>query len=287
MSDPQTALFLSYAARGRNAWWRYVLTGVLGLALATLIVVVLAVALGFAWGFERLGAWALSITPAAPVSFFGLIGLQFAAMLAAFAGVARWLQKKTLKDICGRLSLREIGLGAATWGGLLAATLLINAAISPESFLLTASKATLLLAAVAVPTILLQTFVEEWLFRGWLGQGLMLATRNIYAASLIGGVVFGAIHYANGVIPMVGATAFRIISSFIAIRRGGIGFTYGAHLIHNLLGSVVVVSGDDVFGGAPAIYTIYDATTWLSVALETALLAAWAWISGAKPLRPR
>ncbi len=41
--------------------------------------------------------------------------------------------------------------------------------------------------------------------------------------------------------------------ALIAIKTGSLAFGYGLHLINNIFGAVVVVSGGDVFKGAPGL----------------------------------
>ena len=80
------------------------------------------------------------------------------------------------------------------------------------------------------------------------------------------------------------ATLFGLVTALIAIRTGGIAFTFGMHLINNLFGAVVVVSAGDVFNGAPGLWTqTTPGLMWWDVVLGVVLLALPAWVV----LRPR
>jgi membrane protease YdiL (CAAX protease family) len=108
---------------------------------------------------------------------------------------------------------------------------------------------------VAVGALAIQTFAEEFVFRGYLTQGLLLATRRRVPTALISGLLFGALHIPNGAPQAASATLFGIVLALIAIRSGGIAFTYGLHLANNLFGAVVVVSASDAFHGSPGFFT--------------------------------
>ena len=101
----------------------------------------------------------------------------------------------------------------------------------------------------------MQTFAEEFVFRGYATQALLLATRRVPLAALLSGLLFGAMHIPNGAPQAVGATIFGVVLSLIAIRTGGIAFTSGLHLANNLFGAVVVASSNDAFHGAPALFS--------------------------------
>ena len=99
-----------------------------------------------------------------------------------------------------------------------------------------------------------QTFAEEFIFRGYLTRGDFLSRPKVpLAAALISGFLFGAMHVPNGAPQAVSAACFGIATSLIAVRTGGIAFTFGLHLTNNLFGAVVLVSADDVFLGSPGL----------------------------------
>ncbi len=81
------------------------------------------------------------------------------------------------------------------------------------------------------------------------------ATRRTVPAALISGVLFGAMHIPNGLPQAVSATVFGVVLAAIAIRTGGIAFTFGLHLANNLFGAVVVVSSGDAFRGSAGVVT--------------------------------
>ncbi len=222
--------------------------------------------------------------PTHPLTFFVAAGLNFAALLAGLLIAIALIHKKSLADLMGRWSWPAFAVGAVAWLAVLLAATAIDLAIEPSGFRFSATSATALLAICAVLALPIQTFAEEVIFRGYLTQGLLLATRRPAIAAVLAGLIFGAVHIPNGVPQAVGATAFGIATSLIAIRLGGIAFTFGLHLVNNLFSAIAVVSSGDVFAGAPGLVT--QATprlTWWDVAVELFALALVTWLVLRRP----
>lgn len=276
-----TDAFLQYARRGRTAWWRYLLAGPLACALwfgAVTGLGVAAVRLGWLSKATVRGL----VAPSHPVVFFLGNGLVFGALLAAFAVAVRLIQAKRFGEVAGAWRWRLFAVGAATWLAISLAGALADLAMDRHAFTLTLSPATGPMALAAAVGLGLQTLTEEWVFRGWLTQGLFLAFgRRALPAAVVSGLMFGALHIPNGWPQAAGAVVFGVAAALIAVRTGGVAFTYGLHLVNNLFGAVVIVSASDVFNGAPAIFTEHAVRlAWADVAFEAvgvALAAAVAW----------
>ena len=265
--------FLEHAQRGRNAAWRYVagvITGVLG---GTLIAVLLVLALQMAHVLPP--QFAQDIQDAGqPNRFYPANGAMFGLLLLAFVFAARWLHGKRFVDVIGVWSWRRFGQGLALWGAVLIAATAIDFLIAPKGFRFTADGRTLQLAAVALGALAVQTFTEEFVFRGYLTQGLLLATRRTLPTVLISGLLFGALHIPNGIPQAVSATLFGFALALLAIRTGGLAFGYGLHLVNNVFGAVVLVSSDDAFRGSPGVLTQNTPQLmWWDVAMGAAGLA--------------
>jgi membrane protease YdiL (CAAX protease family) len=253
-SGVSMASYSDYASRGELRWWRYAAT----LAVAVLLFVIAPTLVVAALMLTRLwpqDALAAAQDPSRFVPFFLFNGCAFFALLAAFAAAARLVQRKRFGDIVGRWSCRLFGTGFGVWVVVLCGLTLVDVAIAPDGFRLSATAATPQLALVAGVALAVQTFTEEFVFRGYITQALLLATRRVPLAALISGLLFGAMHIPNGAPQAVSAAIFGVVLSVIAIRTGGIAFTFGLHLANNLFGAVVVASSNDAFHGVPALFS--------------------------------
>ena len=140
------------------------------------------------------------------------------------------------------------------------------------------------LAAAALAAIAVQTFAEEYIFRGYLTQGLFLAFKHPLPAAVVSGLVFGSVHIPNGASQALNAVVFGFICAMIAIRTGGIALTWGLHLANNYFGAVVVVSANDAFKGSPGIFTQNTPQlTWWDLFLGVVALAGMLWLIFRRP----
>ena len=247
--------YLAYAARGKNSWWRYILAVGLALILATVLTAVVIVIVLLVTRLPPTEFAQKIQDPGHPLSFFFFNGLTFLLVLAGFAGAIAIVHRKRPGDILGAWTWRGFAAGAGMWAAALVALTLLDVAMRPKGFHVSASRDTPVLAAAALCGLAVQTFAEEFVFRGYLTQGLLLATKRPIPAAVISGLLFGALHIPNGWPQAVNAVLFGVVLSLIAIRTGGIAFGYGLHLANNLFGAVVLVSSGDAFRGSPGLFT--------------------------------
>jgi membrane protease YdiL (CAAX protease family) len=278
-SEP--SVYAGYARQGRNAGWRYVLATGLALLFATILALAAGVILTLTHALPADLAQQMQ-HPTRPVTFLVATGGIFGILLAGFALAIFLVQRKSPADVVGEWRWRRFFQGAALWAVALIALTGVDLLLAPHGFALTATRQTPLLALSALLALAPQTFAEEFVFRGYLTQGLLLATGRPWAAATISGALFGALHIANGAPQAVSAAIFGVVLSVLAIRTGGIAFTFGLHLINNWFGAVAVVSGGDLFNGLPGLATQNTPELmWWDTATAAAALVALAFLMGA------
>jgi len=190
-----------------------------------------------------------------PVIFFVATGVTFSILLGAMAGAARVVQAKTFTDLVGRWSWGAFIRGAVSWLAALVVLSAVDFALAPASFRFTGSAATLRLVTVALPALTVQTFAEEFVFRGYVTQTALLALKRPLPAALVSALVFASVHIPNGWPQAANAFVVGLVLAGLAMRSGGLGFGYGLHLVNNSFGALVVVSESDVFKGVPGLIT--------------------------------
>jgi uncharacterized protein len=246
--------FFACAARGRNAWWRYLISGVAAIVFATLALTALSIVLGTAHILPPDVAAQLQQPRDAPIFFLG-IGVVFGALAIGLMAAVFLFQRKRPGDVIGDWRWRLFFWGFGVWAGLECVLALIDFVIAPHGFSISVSSGTVALAISALAGLSAQTFAEEFIFRGYITQGILLATKRALPAAAISGLVFGALHIPNGVPQAVNAVVFGIVCALIAIRTGGICLTFGLHLANNFFGAVILVSTGDVFRNSPGLFT--------------------------------
>lgn len=270
-------LFLSYASRGRTSWWQYLLTVVVGLLLAIAAMALISTAFAVLRLLPPDLAQQLQ-SPTNPWIFFAAIAITFAAMGGGLAAAAALIQRKTPADIIGAWRWRLFLYGFMLWLLVQAVLAGIDFALAPSGFS-TSKQLTLGLALWTFGGIFVQTFTEEFIFRGFVTQGIALVLRRPLITACVSGLVFGAMHIPNGWPQAINAFWFGVISAYIAIRTGGLALTSGIHLANNYFGAVAVVSAGDVFKGSPGLL-IQDTPKlqWWDLAVAVLALAILPWL---------
>jgi membrane protease YdiL (CAAX protease family) len=106
------------------------------------------------------------------------------------------------------------------------------------------------LASVLVP---LQTSFEEYLFRGYIMQGIGLATRKKIVPLLITSFMFGLMHIANpevekmGNIILIYYIGTGLFLGIITLMDEGMELALGFHAANNLVGALLVTSDWSAF----------------------------------------
>lgn len=275
--------FLDYARRGLNDGWRYVVGMILGPVIGLIL------------GFDFLVPATLNhwlpddietqLTQVKdPLIFFPTTAVIFGLFLIGYGVTVMVMHQKSPLDPVGGWSWKGFVTGAFLWLAYLGICTAVDFALSPSGFRPSPTPPGLNLLMVVIAALAVQTFAEEYVFRGYLTQGLLLGLKNPYVAALACGLAFGALHIPNGWPQAASAVVFGVGLSLIAIRTGSLAFGSGLHLVNNAYGALVVVSEQDVFRGSPGfLYQNTPHLAWWDLALGLggmALMAFMVWRKG-------
>ena len=280
--------FLDYARRGRTAWWRYplclALFAVLAVAITFLVLLPPAI---LHWLPADLAQEVQHPTNA--VIFFAVVGVQFAALIAGLLLAALIVHRKGFGDLIGAWRWPAFAAGAGVWAVIVTGLTLIDVVLAPHGFRYTAGSGTPGFALMALLGLAPQTFAEEFIFRGYITQALLLAIKRPAPTAIVSGLIFAAFHIPNGWPQAAYALGFGIAMALVAIRTGSLAFGAGVHLLNNLFDSVVVVSDDDVFHGLTGLFSEHaHHLVWFDTLFGALALAPVVWLAYRPPawLRP-
>lgn len=105
-----------------------------------------------------------------------------------------------------------------------------------------------ILLVISILLVPLQTSFEEYFFRGYLMQGIGLATKNSFIPLVFTSVVFGLLHIAN---PEVGKLGYEILVYYIGtgfflgivtLMDDGLELALGFHAANNLITALLVTA---------------------------------------------
>ena len=179
---------------------------------------------------------------------FGLLGLFI---------VVKFIHKQTLLSLT--TSRKKIDF-SKIWVSFLVACLIVlfwtltAYLISPEDYLFNFKlKPFLILAIISILLIPVQTSMEEYLFRGYLMQGIGAIVKNKWIPLLITSLLFGFLHYWNPEIDKLGnlSIIFYVLTGLflgvITLMDKGMELAIGFHAGNNVFLSLLVTADWTVF----------------------------------------
>lgn len=105
-----------------------------------------------------------------------------------------------------------------------------------------------ILACISIIMIPMQTSFEEYLFRGYLMQGIGIATRSKLTALIVTSLMFGLMHIANPEIEKMGYILLLyyigtgLLLGIITLMDDGMELALGFHAANNLIAALLVTS---------------------------------------------
>ncbi|AWA31368.1 CPBP family intramembrane metalloprotease domain-containing protein [Flavobacterium magnum] len=140
------------------------------------------------------------------------------------------------------------------WGGFSTLLIFISYQSDPESFLFNFNlRPFLALALISLTLIPFQTSFEEYLFRGYLMQGIGLVSRRKWVPLVATSVIFGLLHGANpevekmGYILLVYYVGTGFLLGIMTLMDDGMELSLGFHAANNITGALLVTSDWTVF----------------------------------------
>ena len=182
-----------------------------------------------------------------------LVGLTFSFVV--FFAVAIWIIKtfhgRSWTEVVNgtkRFRWSRFFVGLAVWGMLMVVSFIISYMTDPDNFEFRFEPVRfILLTLITLTMIPIQSSCEEFVFRGYLAQGVASWTGSRLWALLIPSVLFALLHSAN---PEVAKYGFGVMMAnylligltfgLISLLDDGIELAMGAHSINNILGSVLM-----------------------------------------------
>jgi membrane protease YdiL (CAAX protease family) len=233
--------FLAQAARGRGAWWHYLVGLVLLVASWFLAAIVLLLAFEFAGATVATAGWALD--PWAE-EYLKLNIIFVPLVPVTLMVVALWHRRPMASLVTGaaRVAWGRMALAFAAAAGLFAAMALIGGDDPAHPGTPAALLRALPLILIFTP---IQSAGEELLFRGYVMQATASLTRSKVAIVVFNGVLFAALHSYNpaaqvNVLALGGYFLSGAGLALVALRDDGLELPIGGHIANNLVSFMVL-----------------------------------------------
>ena len=250
--------YIQQAFKAKHEWWRY-LIGIIIISIAWQVIGGLPLGIALIWKLgpellaimEEGGQYAVLNSLGSNTAFF-LILTMFAIGLGGILLVIRLLHQQSLIE--ATTSRKKVDWGRFFFGfGLVAVFTIVSTIIDynlrPQDFIWNFKVVPFFtMALIALVMVPLQTTFEEYLFRGYLMQGLGVLARNRWFPLIITSVVFGSLHLGNpevdklGYVIMVYYIGTGLLLGIMTLMDEGMELALGFHAGNNLVGAMLVTA---------------------------------------------
>src|SRR5690554_6150821 len=273
-------MYIEQAFKSLHDWWRY-LVGIIIIVFASqigsipLAIAVVIKSFSSGEGLESLQDTNSMLTVLDSNLTFFLMLLSFAVGLLGVYFVARFLHKQPFIELT--TARKKTDWGRVFFGfGLIAILTIVVTGLdyysNPENYVVQFDLVPfIILAVIAIIMVPLQTSFEEYLFRGYLMQGIGVLAKNRWLPLIITSVVFGGLHMANPEVDKLGPVimVFYIGTGFLlgimTLMDEGMELALGFHAGNNLIAALLVTADWTAFQTESILKDVSDPSAGFDV----------------------
>ena len=249
-------MYIAQAFNVLHEWWRY-LVGLLIIVIAVIIgqipltVAVFLKALKNGDGLQGMDQTKMLSLLEPNLNLF-LMLLSFAVGLLGLLLVSKYLHKQSFIQLTTsrkRIDWKRFWFIFFIWGTISSSFILIDYFMFPEKYVVNFDLAPfLVLCVIAIVLVPLQTSFEEYLFRGYLMQGIGIIVNNKWMPLIITSLVFGLLHIANpevdklGYVIMIYYIGTGLFLGILTLMDEGLELSLGFHAANNLFTALLVTA---------------------------------------------
>lgn len=148
-----------------------------------------------------------------------------------------------------KIDWKRIFFSFFVWAGITILLTLVSIYLSPEDYEFNFKLMPFLtLAVIGILLIPLQTSFEEYLFRGYMMQGIGIMAKNRWVPLVVTSVLFGLMHLANPEVEKLGygIMVYYIGTGFflgiLTLMDEGLELALGFHAANNLIGALLLTA---------------------------------------------
>ncbi|MDT0688499.1 CPBP family intramembrane glutamic endopeptidase [Salegentibacter sp. F188] len=251
-------MYIAQAFKFQYAFWRY-LIGIFIVAIGlTIGQAPLTYAMFLEEGFNMFEMSQAELLGLLEPNFsLFLLMLSYAVGLAALLFAVKYLHEQSLLSLTTsrkKTDWKRVIFSFLITAIIIVGGILIGYLLEPESFQWNFNLVPfLILLAIAVIFIPVQTSFEEYLFRGYLMQGIGTLAGNKWVPLLVTSLIFGGLHIGN---PEVATYGYFIMANYIGIglflgiitlMDEGLELALGFHAANNLFIALLLTSENTAF----------------------------------------
>lgn len=250
-------MYIAQTFKNLHDWWRYVI----GLIVAFIGVGVFSIP-HFVGIFMKRMEGTVDLTRLDDVNYLMSLfdsNINLVFVLLPFAGgliflliIVKLLHKQSIRSLTTarkKIDWKRIWFAFFFWGIVSSGMTLLDYFLSPESYLDNFElNRFLILAVIAIILIPFQTSFEEYLFRGYLMQGIGVVAKNKWVPLIITSLIFGLLHIANPEVDKLGYSIMvyyigtGLFLGIITLMDEGMELALGFHAANNLFTALLVTA---------------------------------------------
>ncbi|NQX85699.1 MAG: CPBP family intramembrane metalloprotease [Flavobacteriaceae bacterium] len=183
----------------------------------------------------------------------------------------KYIHKQSLTSLTtsrAHIDWKRVVFAFFIWGILSSGLILVDYYTTPEDYIWNFnSEKFVILALIAILLVPLQTSFEEYLFRGYMMQGIGVIAKNKWVPLVITSVIFGVMHIANpevdklGYIVMVYYIGTGFFLGIITLMDEGLELALGFHAANNLFTALLVTADWTAFQTHSILKDMSDPTS--------------------------
>lgn len=254
-------MFIAQAFNYQHDFWRYLLGSVLVFIATSLGQVPFGIAI-FMKAAQN-GDNILEIDQANMLGYLEpnlnlfLLLLSFSVGLLGLFIIIKTLHKQTIKSVTTsrkKIDWKRIWFAFFFWGIVSSTLVFVDYFSNPENYVNNFElNRFLILAAIAILLVPIQTSLEEYIFRGYLMQGFGTLAKNRWFPLLLTSLIFGLLHIANPEVEKLGYSIMvyyigtGLFLGIITLMDEGMELALGFHAANNLFTALLVTADWTVF----------------------------------------
>jgi membrane protease YdiL (CAAX protease family) len=249
-------MYIAQAFNVLHDWWRY-LVGLVIIVIAVIIGQIPFTAAVFIKAIKN-GDSVLGMDESKMMSLLEpnlnlfLMLLSFAVGLLGLILVSKYLHKQSFTHLTTsrkKIDWKRFWFIFFLWGIISSSFVLLDFFTSPENYVINFKLVPfLILCVIAIVLVPLQTSFEEYLFRGYLMQGIGVIVKNKWMPLLITSLVFGLLHIMNpevdklGYVIMIYYIGTGLFLGIMTLMDEGLELSLGFHAANNLFTALLVTA---------------------------------------------
>lgn len=281
-------MFIAQAFKSSHDWWRYLVGIIAVIIIHQLGYIPFLGALYVKSIQENIEITDLLNDQKAMMTFLDsnltlfLVLLSFVIGLVALFFIVKVLHKQPLIEVTTTrpaMDWKRFFVGFGMIAIVATVLIIIGYILNPEDFVVQFQlKPFLILALIVIILMPLQSSFEEYMFRGYLMQGIGVLAKNKWVPLILTSLIFGLMHFANpevgklGNIIMVYYIGTGLLLGIMTLMDEGLELALGFHAGNNIVAALLVTADWTVFQTHSVLKDVSEPSAGFDVILPVLIL---------------